>query len=207
MHISTLLTPLALLATVTAHGVITKPIPRAVGTASTAACGSAVASKIKADITDHVEGLPEAAAKDSTYKAAACNLWLCRGLQYEDNVANVQKWTVGQKVPIEVNLRIKHKGTANVSIVETKSNKIVGNMLAYWSVYADEKATTTPANETKFEVTVPDLAGKCKVGGECVLQWWWYGTGAKQTYESCLDFTIADAAPVPKLARSRFWNV
>ena len=27
-----------------------------------------------------------------------------------------------------------------------------------------------------------------------VLQWWWYGTAAKQTYESCVDFKIAKPA-------------
>jgi hypothetical protein len=30
-----------------------------------------------------------------------------------------------------------------------------------------------------------------------VLQWWWYGVAAKQTYESCVDFTIA-AKPAVK---------
>lgn len=27
-----------------------------------------------------------------------------------------------------------------------------------------------------------------------VLQWWWYGTGAKQTYESCVDFQVVKSA-------------
>ena len=29
--------------------------------------------------------------------------------------------------------------------------------------------------------------------GSQVLQWWWLGTAAKQTYESCVDFKIAPA--------------
>lgn len=34
-------------------------------------------------------------------------------------------------------------------------------------------------------------AGDCRVAGECVLQWFWFGTGARQTYESCVDFVVA----------------
>lgn len=54
---------------------------------------------------------------------------------------NVQSWTVGQKVPIEVWLRIKHVGSANVSIVDTKTNSYVkgGEGLVVWGKgYADE---------------------------------------------------------------------
>jgi hypothetical protein len=49
-----------------------------------------------------VEGLPEAAKTDSSYKADACNLWLCRGLQFADNTANVETYTAGQTVHIDV---------------------------------------------------------------------------------------------------------
>jgi len=74
MYLPTLTAVLSLSSAVFAHGVITKPLPRVVNSASTAACGTAVTKKITADVTDHVEGLPEAAAKDTGYNAAKCNL-------------------------------------------------------------------------------------------------------------------------------------
>jgi hypothetical protein len=168
MHFSSLISTAALASTALSHGIITKPFPRAIGAASLAACGPTVQANIKSDNTSHVEGLPEAAAKDSAYKASACNLWLCRGLQGADNLANVQNYTVGQKVPIEVNIRIKHYGTANVSVVDTKSNTVVGKSLLSWTDYADERLTALPANNTKFEVVIPDLGGKCVAAGDCV---------------------------------------
>ena len=62
-------------------------------------------------------------------------------------------------------------GSANVSIVDVKSNKVVkgGENLLYWaSGYADEAQKVTPVNQTKFDVTIPDLGGACKVAGDCV---------------------------------------
>ncbi|RDL40773.1 Uncharacterized protein BP5553_00752 [Venustampulla echinocandica] len=210
MRLLSVSTVAALATTVLSHGLITKPNSRAPGAASLAACGASVVNNIKGDNTSHVEGLPEAAAKDKAYHADQCNLWLCKGLQFGDNKDNVQQWTTGQKVPIDVYIRIPHKGTANISIVDTKTDTYVegGSNLLYWGDYADEKVKPNyPANQTSFSVTVPDLGGKCRVAGDCVLQWWWYGTGARQTYESCVDFAIVDAvAAAPKLARSRFWN-
>ncbi|KAI0846092.1 hypothetical protein F5Y00DRAFT_151521 [Daldinia vernicosa] len=191
---SQLLPLAALAATVSGHGLITTPTPRGPGDASSAACGSSVVANIKGDLTSHVEGLPELAAEDAGYHGELCNLWLCRGLQYADNAANVQAYKPGQKVTIEVQLTIPHAGSANVSVVDTKTNTIIGEPLLTWpSGYADERqfyAHQTPANQTKFDVTIPeDLGSKCADAGSCVLQWWWYGTGAKQTYESCVDFT------------------
>ncbi|TVY84652.1 hypothetical protein LSUE1_G000519 [Lachnellula suecica] len=196
MHfLSNLVAIAALATTALSHGIITSPYPRAIGAASLAACGPTVQANIKGDNTSHVEGLPEAAATDKAYNATACNLWLCRGLQGADNAAHVQNYTAGQKVSIAVNLRIKHYGTANVSIVDTKSNSVVGKQLYYWSDYADERVSVTPANQTNFDIVIPDLGGKCATAGACVIQWWWYGVGAKQTYESCIDFT-QPATPV-----------
>ena len=168
MHFSSIIAVAGLASVVSSHGVITKPIPRVVNNASIAACGTAVTKKITADVTDHVEGLPEAAAKDAGYSAAKCNLWLCRGLQL-DSTSNVETYYPGQVVPIQVNLRIKHAGTANVSIVDTKSNTISGTPLLYWSDYANEKLPTLPANNSAFSVTIPTgLEDKCSTAGACV---------------------------------------
>ncbi|KAI0017350.1 hypothetical protein F4780DRAFT_772391 [Xylariomycetidae sp. FL0641] len=191
---------LALAATASAHGFIADPPMRTAGDATAAACGAGVAAEITRDKTSHVEGLPELAAQaGSGYQGAGeCNLWLCKGQQFADNEANVQEWTPGQKVNFRITLTIPHAGSANVSIVDTKSNTVVGAPLLDWpSGYAEERAfyaKQTPANQTDFDITVPtDLGGKCAMPGDCVVQWWWYGTGAKQTYESCVDFTVAEA--------------
>ncbi|CAJ2506382.1 Uu.00g005120.m01.CDS01 [Anthostomella pinea] len=189
----------ALAATVSAHGYISSPYMRAPGNATTAACGQSIVAAIVADKTSHVEGLPElGAAAGSGYHAESCNLWLCRGVQFADNVAHVQKYTPGQSVNIQVALTIPHVGSANVSVVDTRTNEIVGEPLLSWpSGYADEQAFyagETPVNQTDFNVTIPTTLGsQCADAGACVLQWWWYGTGAKQTYESCVDFTVAAA--------------
>lgn len=41
-----------------------------------------------------------------------------------------------------------------------------------------------------------------------VIQWWWFGTAAKQTYESCLDFTVTDNSlpPLNPPIRGRSWR-
>jgi len=87
----------------------------------------------------------------------------------EQNLTFIRSYSPGQVVPMEVNIRIKHAGTANVSIVDTKSNTIVGTQLLYWSDYANEKLPTLPANNSAFSVTLPmDFGGKCATAGECV---------------------------------------
>ncbi|KAF2732590.1 hypothetical protein EJ04DRAFT_496625 [Polyplosphaeria fusca] len=187
---------LALVPSVLGHGLITTPPSRPVGDAIKANCGNGVVKQIVADNTSHVEGLPEAAVKDTGYHAEKCNLWLCKGLQFADNKANVQSWTAGQVVPIKIWLRIPHEGSANVSIVDTKTNTIVGEALKTWAKgYAPGRSESdVPLSQREFNVTIPaGLESKCAVAGDCVLQWWWYGTGAKQTYESCVDFTMKAA--------------
>ncbi|KAI0200463.1 hypothetical protein F4808DRAFT_161150 [Astrocystis sublimbata] len=195
MH-SKLIPLVSLAALVHGHGFITTPAMRMPGDATKAVCGSGVVADIVRDKTSHVEGLPEIAAKDSGYDGAACNLWLCRGVQFGDNAANVQTYTPGQEVEVKVQVTIPHMGMANVSVVDTKTNAVLGEPLLRWpSGYADEKlyyGDTLPANQTDFKVTIPTTLGdKCATAGDCVIQWWWYGTGAKQTYEACIDFTVA----------------
>ncbi|KAF2251615.1 hypothetical protein BU26DRAFT_420923 [Trematosphaeria pertusa] len=189
---------LTLLPAALSHGIITQPPSRAIGPAITAACGQPITTAIQQDNTSYVEQLTKLAASSSSgYNAAACNLYLCKGLQFADNSANTQTWTAGQVVPVKIWLRIPHEGIANVSIVDTKSNTVVGEMLKVWTKgYAPGRTEgDVPKEQKEFSVTVPaGLEEKCAVGGDCVLQWWWLGTAAKQTYESCVDFKIAKPA-------------
>lgn len=173
MQYLSLATIVGIASTASAHGVITSPTPRIAGEASLAACGTAVQLLNTQDVTTHVEGLPEVAAVDETYHPDECNLWLCKGLQLDEAAGGVvQTYSPGEVVPIEVNLRILHAGTANVSIVDTASNTIVGSQLLYWDDYANEKLPSVPENNTHFSVTIPDDidAGKCTTAGECVSE-------------------------------------
>lgn len=89
-------------------------------------------------------------------------------------------------------LPIPHVGPMNVSVVQTATNTVLGEPLISFDVYADESLAQLPANNTAFSVTMPDLtaSGACAVAGECVLQWFWFGEKALQTYESCVDFVM-----------------
>lgn len=171
MHLLSLVSLAGLATTVYSHGLITSPASRAPGSAQAAVCGQLVVNGINSDNTSYVEALTGPASRDSAYNAAECNLYLCKGMQFGDNSENVHEWVVGQKVDIEVWLRIPHLGYANVSIVDTKTDTYVegGESLIYWDQYADEKLRPNyPADQTAFTVTVPDLGGACKVAGECV---------------------------------------
>lgn len=121
---------------------------------------------------------------------------LCRGAVFEDNVALVQQFSLGQVVNFNAILPIPHEGPANISIVKTATNQVLGEPLLVFDSYADENLAVLPANNTDFDVTIPATlaATDCTVAGECVLQWFWFGTAAQQTYESCVDFVIVAGA-------------
>lgn len=121
----------------------------------------------------------------------AGNLSLCRGAKFEDNRNRTQRLSAGQVVNFRAELPIPHEGPCNVSVVDTASNEVIGKPLIEFASYADENLARLPANNTNFNVTVPRMAaGKCTKPGECVMQWFWFGTAAQQTYESCVDFVM-----------------
>ena len=123
--------------------------------------------------------------------AVDCNIFLCKGAQFADNQDFVQQFTAGEVVDFAAQLPIPHEGPANVSIIDIASNTVVGNPLIEFDTYADENLAVLPPNNTAFSVTLPaDLNGACEVAGECVLHWFWFGTAAVQTYESCVDFVM-----------------
>lgn len=134
-----------------------------------AACGASVAALVTADNTSHVEGMPEAAAAIAGFNSTACNVFLCKGLQFEDNKAQIQNFTKGQVVNMRASIPIPHEGPMNVSIINTKTNTAIGAPLINFVSYADEALATLPANNTNFNVTIPsDLGTNCTVAGDCV---------------------------------------
>ncbi|KAF2396104.1 hypothetical protein EJ06DRAFT_534238 [Trichodelitschia bisporula] len=193
-------TLIALLPVVYGHGRVTSPPARAAGPAFGAACSAQVLNQQQSDQNGNVQGELQVATSQKDYNPSACNMFLCKGFQFADNTANVQTYTLSQTIPFTAVISAPHTGTANVSVVDTAANTIIGDQLIYFADYAST-AHTIPANNTKFDVKLPaDLGGKCTQPGECVLQWWWDSPEAKQTYESCVDFVVGGgggaAAPV-----------
>ncbi|KAF2084982.1 hypothetical protein K490DRAFT_59103 [Saccharata proteae CBS 121410] len=172
------------------HGFVTSPQARMPGSAMASACGQQVYSNQESDNYGNVQGELQVAATQSDYNAEECNIWLCKGYKYADNTDNVQSYTAGQTIDMKVDIRAPHTGVANVSIVDTSTDSVIGDPLISWSVYAST-ATGVTANETSFSITMPsDLGDKCSTAGDCVIQWWWNAASIDQTYESCVDFTV-----------------
>ena len=151
------------------HGLIVSPPVRAVGPAMEAACGASVAALVTADNTSHIEGMPEAAAQTANFNSTACNVFMCKGLQFADNSANVQTFQPGQVVNMLASIPIPHEGPMNVSIIDTQKNAAIGDALITFDSYADESLAQLPANNTNFNVTIPTTLGSaCSVAGTCV---------------------------------------
>lgn len=184
-----ILTPLFLATLTHSHGIVTSPPIRAVGPAMKAVCGEQVFQNLKSNALGPIEQLQKIGSSQKDFDPSACDVSLCKGLQFEDNANNVQRYTPGQVIPIKVEIQAKHTGSCNVSIVDTASNTMVSEQMIAFGVYAST-ATEIPKNQTDFEVTMPDLKGMCGEAGQCVMQWWWDSKEAKQTYMSCVDFMM-----------------
>lgn len=171
------------------HGFVSSPTPRYPGSAFEAACGQQAYDTETSDVYGNVQGMLQVADSQSDYNAAECNAWLCKGFKYADNNVTYS-YTAGETVDFEVAIHAPHTGVANVSVVDTSTNTVIGSPLISWSVYASV-STGVAANNTAFSVTIPDdLGDQCTTGGDCVLQWYWYAESIDQTYESCVDFTV-----------------
>ncbi|KAJ6109083.1 hypothetical protein N7486_001317 [Penicillium sp. IBT 16267x] len=178
-----------LISLVHGHGFVSSPTPRYPGSAFEAACGQQAYDTETSDIYGNIQGMLQVAESQSDYNAAECNAWLCKGFKYADNNVTYS-YTAGETVDFEVTIHAPHTGVANVSVVDTSTNTVIGSPLISWSVYASV-STGVAANNTQFSVTIPDdLGDQCTTGGDCVLQWYWYAESIDQTYESCVDFTV-----------------
>ncbi|KAH1428709.1 hypothetical protein KXX32_005240, partial [Aspergillus fumigatus] len=185
----TLVALAGLVSMVHGHGFVTSPKPRMPGPAMKAACGNQVEINQQSDNYGNIQGELQVAKGQSDYNADECNIWLCKGYKFDDNKDNVYSYTAGQTVDFVVDIRAPHTGVANVSVVDTATNTVIGNTLKSWTDYAST-ATGVSQDETNFSITIPDnLSSKCSEPGACVLQWYWFAESIDQTYESCIDFT------------------
>ncbi|KAG2415097.1 hypothetical protein HFD88_006288 [Aspergillus terreus] len=172
------------------HGFVKSPQPRMPGKAMQAACGQQVTINQESDNYGNIQGELQVANGQSDYNAQKCDIWLCKGYKFADNKDNVFSYSAGQKVDFTVDIRAPHTGVANVSVVDTASNSVIGSPLKSWDNYAST-ATGVTEEETNFSVTIPDdLGSQCSEAGACVLQWYWFAESIDQTYESCVDFTV-----------------
>ncbi|SPJ79349.1 uncharacterized protein FTOL_07740 [Fusarium torulosum] len=178
---------LTLLPLVAAHGFIKSPTPRKPGNAFKAACGEQPFYQQSSDINGNVQGIKQVVG--NSFDAKDCNLWLCKGFQFDDNKDNVQSYKLGEKIDFDINIAAPHTGYANVSVVKTSSDTMIGEPLIEFENYASNSGTA--ANNTAFSVTLPEsLGGECTKAGDCVLQWFWDAPDINQTYEACVDFVV-----------------
>ena len=154
------------------HGIITSPTARSAGTAMKAVCGQQVSNNLQSNDYGDIQQLMQIGASQKDFNPGSCDVSLCKGMQFDDNTANIQNFTAGQVVPIKIDIQAKHTGTANVSIVDTGSNTMISKQLIYFPVYAST-ATEIPKNQTQFNITMPDVSSNCSKAGACVVQWWW----------------------------------
>ncbi len=117
---------------------------------------------------------------------------------FEDNTGLVQTFQPGQVINMTAQIPIPHEGPMNVSVISTANNTAMGDALITFDSYADEKLKVLPPNNTAFSIALPAALpdGACTTPGDCVLQWFWFGTAAKQTYESCVDFVLVSVDQV-----------
>lgn len=192
-------TLLAIAGLVSAHGEISSPKPRRSGPAMIAACGQQAANNM-GNPQGNVQGILQTARNQADYNPAECNVWLCKGFKYEDNTANLQSFTAGQTLDMRITIGAPHTGVANVSVVNTATNSVIGQPLISFTDYASNQRGIAP-NNTAFSVTLPDVSSQCGTPGACVLQWFWDARDIDQTYEDCVDFTMGGggggAAPAP----------
>ncbi|KAK5739658.1 hypothetical protein LTR17_005142 [Elasticomyces elasticus] len=193
--IATLMAAASIATFADAHGYFVSPKARAPGPVFQKACGMQAFYQMSGDINGNIQGLQQTTKGQSDYNAAACNLWKCKGMKYDDNTANVQKYTPGQSIPMYFDIRAPHDGIANVTVIDlsTPHGKVLAS-LKTWDAYA---LTSKPSDDTEehFSIKMPTtLGGKCAKKGACAIQMHWDARSIDQTYQSCIDFTLAAPA-------------
>ncbi|KAL5115103.1 hypothetical protein ACEQ8H_007018 [Pleosporales sp. CAS-2024a] len=170
---------------VAAHGYISSPSPRQPGAGLKAACGDGVFNTQSSDKFGNVQG----SIQNFQGSQPDCRIWQCKGVPFAD----------------ASEIRAPHDGVANVSVVSTKSDKVIGQPLISFDKYA---LISVPMSEhpewTSFNITMPDVSNECATAGDCVIQWYWNAASIDQTYEACIDFTMGrGSASSPSQPSSR----
>jgi predicted carbohydrate-binding protein with CBM5 and CBM33 domain len=171
---------------VAAHGFISSPTPRQPGAGLKAACGDQVFNQQSSDKFGNVQG----ALQNLQGSQPDCRMWQCKGVPFED-AGEIFDYTPGQVIPMKIEIRAPHDGVANVSIVKTSSDTVIGSPLISFDKYALTSSPISAHPEwTSFDITMPDVSAECAKAGDCVIQWFWDAPSIDQTYESCIDFKM-----------------
>ncbi|CAG8973238.1 hypothetical protein HYALB_00011328 [Hymenoscyphus albidus] len=179
-----------LITNVAGHGFLASPPPRIAGDAMKAVCGNQVFSNQASDNGGNIQGMLQVAKSQKDFDPVKCNVFLCKGFQFADNAKNIQTYTAGQVVPYKFDIRAPHTGTANISVIDTATNSIIGEPLLSFAMFADN-AKTIPEDQRTGSFTIPTgLESKCATAGSCVIQHFWDARSIDQTYESCIDFQM-----------------
>jgi len=80
------------------------------------------------------------------------------------------KFRPGAQLAIEYMIKTPHPGYANLSVVDTKTNKPIGAPLKVFSKFGE---TVDNADELDWSFNMSDTGRKCSTPGNCVLQFWW----------------------------------
>ncbi|EAQ93097.1 hypothetical protein CHGG_01332 [Chaetomium globosum CBS 148.51] len=158
----------SLLPLVAAHGFLSSPPARRPGAAYRATCGEQPFYQQSSDINGNVQGIQQVVGSDATED---CNLWLCKGFLLEDNPDQVQSYSLGQTIDITVNIAAPHTGYANVSVVKTSTNTMIGNPLIEFQNYASNSGPGPPTTQPSvspfrkaWAATAQPLATACSSG-------------------------------------------
>ncbi|KAJ3048201.1 hypothetical protein HK097_010786 [Rhizophlyctis rosea] len=173
-------------------GTIRDEVNHVPGTGMDGPCGSTWRSIQQNDIDGPGQLAFASINQYANYNAQACHVFLCKGYQFSDSSGSAQRYSAGQTVPCRYTIRAPHPGYANVSIVDTAKNRLIGFPLHSWpSNFATHGNT---ADQLSFSITIPNLNGRCTQPGECVIQHHWLSDLADQTYQSCVDFTVGESS-------------
>ena len=81
-----------------------------------------------------------------------------------------------------IDIHAPHTGVANVSIVSVADNTVIaGPLVSFENAYNNQQPLSDQTATTDFNITIPDLGGKCATAGDCVVQWWWDARSIDQT--------------------------
>lgn len=170
----------ALVATVAAQGGITSPQIRKAGDHFKDACGDNAYKALKGDPNHPTKDLTSAAHGDPTYNSTSCNFSLCNGIPFKDNEANVVKLCPGKQVPVKYDVKTAQPGSADMSIIDTTTNKVIGQPLKKFDSFGKDTGVQS------WNIDMVDTQDKCSKPGDCVLQFVWKSND--KTFNSCVDF-------------------
>ena len=121
--------------------------------------------------TNHRNVQAAAAPEDPTHKQDSCNLSLCKGIPFKDNTHQVKKFRAGAQVAFQYSITTPQAGYANLSVIDTKTNKPIGAPLKTFDKFGE---STNNPDELNWSVKMSDTGRQCSTPGSCVLQFWWH---------------------------------